>query len=72
MIKTGVGYLITLMNTCVVFRIFDKDEDGKLSVAELKKVVSTLGDRITGRYDTCYIQVMAKVLVFPDHNHPPY
>ena len=32
-----------------LFRIFDKNEDGKLSVPELKRVVSTLGDRITGR-----------------------
>ena len=32
------------------FRIFDKDEDGKLSVPELKQIMSSLGEKMAGRY----------------------
>jgi Ca2+-binding EF-hand superfamily protein len=32
-----------------VFRIFDKDEDGKLTVEEFKKIMGSLGERLSGR-----------------------
>ena len=33
----------------IFFRIFDKDDDGKLSVPELKKIMSSLGEKMVGR-----------------------
>ena len=31
------------------YRIFDKDDDGLLTVEELRKIMSSLGDRMTSR-----------------------